>query len=252
MQDTTASVAIPSPALIVGVIVCYPWWPAEDRFAGVLGSVGQGIRQSLADLARHGNRQRRAGVSVLSSAAQVRAAVDGRLDDLRPVVRPAGLLRLPGLSWWPARLPCPHCGQRVPRDRPACFACGRDFPRRRQRGSKCLRDESVERSSFRSRFLLSIVIAGGQWPAVRCWDIHRGPLAPGYLHALFQKPAIKKFFFFKKKSRIRLANALQFSVIMEGWRNTGPRKGTEEVVGLRTPIVHGSLATTSSRPRGPP
>ena len=29
---------------------------------------------------------------------------------------------------WPARLPCPSCGKRVPRDRPACFACGRDFP----------------------------------------------------------------------------------------------------------------------------
>jgi hypothetical protein len=29
---------------------------------------------------------------------------------------------------WPARLPCPHCGRPVPRDRPACFACGRDFP----------------------------------------------------------------------------------------------------------------------------
>jgi hypothetical protein len=29
---------------------------------------------------------------------------------------------------WPARLPCPHCGQRVPRDRAACFACNREFP----------------------------------------------------------------------------------------------------------------------------
>jgi hypothetical protein len=29
---------------------------------------------------------------------------------------------------WPARLPCPHCGRRVPRDRPACLACARDFP----------------------------------------------------------------------------------------------------------------------------
>ena len=29
---------------------------------------------------------------------------------------------------WPARLPCPHCGRPVPRDRPACFACGHDFP----------------------------------------------------------------------------------------------------------------------------
>jgi hypothetical protein len=29
---------------------------------------------------------------------------------------------------WPARLACPHCGRRVPRDRPACFACNRDFP----------------------------------------------------------------------------------------------------------------------------
>jgi hypothetical protein len=29
---------------------------------------------------------------------------------------------------WPARLPCPNCGRRVPRDRPACTGCGRDFP----------------------------------------------------------------------------------------------------------------------------
>jgi len=29
---------------------------------------------------------------------------------------------------WAARLPCPHCGQLAPRDRPACFACGREFP----------------------------------------------------------------------------------------------------------------------------
>jgi hypothetical protein len=29
---------------------------------------------------------------------------------------------------WPSRLPCPHCGRHVPRDRPACIACGREFP----------------------------------------------------------------------------------------------------------------------------
>jgi hypothetical protein len=29
---------------------------------------------------------------------------------------------------WPARLPCPNCQRRVPRDRPACFACGHEFP----------------------------------------------------------------------------------------------------------------------------
>lgn len=29
---------------------------------------------------------------------------------------------------WPARLPCPHCGRRAPRDRMMCFHCGRDFP----------------------------------------------------------------------------------------------------------------------------
>jgi hypothetical protein len=43
------------------------------------------------------------------------------------------LLGLPGYvayrthRAWPARLPCPNCGQKVPRDRPACFACGKDF-----------------------------------------------------------------------------------------------------------------------------
>ena len=30
---------------------------------------------------------------------------------------------------WPTRLPCPACGRRVPRDRPACFVCRENFPR---------------------------------------------------------------------------------------------------------------------------
>jgi hypothetical protein len=44
------------------------------------------------------------------------------------------LLGLPGFwgYWlhrkWPARLPCPHCGRRAPRDRTACCACGQEFP----------------------------------------------------------------------------------------------------------------------------
>ncbi len=29
---------------------------------------------------------------------------------------------------WPSRLPCPGCGQRVPRDREACLVCGKSFP----------------------------------------------------------------------------------------------------------------------------
>jgi hypothetical protein len=29
---------------------------------------------------------------------------------------------------WPSRLPCPHCGRYVPRDRSACIICGREFP----------------------------------------------------------------------------------------------------------------------------
>jgi hypothetical protein len=29
---------------------------------------------------------------------------------------------------WPARLPCPSCGRRAPRDREACLVCGREFP----------------------------------------------------------------------------------------------------------------------------
>ena len=29
---------------------------------------------------------------------------------------------------WPARLACPNCGKRVPRDRPACTGCGQEFP----------------------------------------------------------------------------------------------------------------------------
>lgn len=37
---------------------------------------------------------------------------------------------------WPARLPCPNCSERVPRDRPTCLACGKDFPAPAMKGTE--------------------------------------------------------------------------------------------------------------------
>jgi len=68
---------------------------------------------------------------VLSPAAEVRPAVDRRLVVFVLLLGVPGFLGYLAHRVWPARLPCPHCGRPVPRDRPACFACGHDFPPRR-------------------------------------------------------------------------------------------------------------------------
>jgi hypothetical protein len=129
MQVAAPSVIVPSPASIAGVMLCYPWGMAE-------------VRESL----------------------PYSAALGKALAKIWPILLVTGIVsvvlavlcyrrqRRYGLPWtwvwtifvllfglpayfgyvahrvWPARLPCPHCGQLVPRDRPACCACGRDFP----------------------------------------------------------------------------------------------------------------------------
>jgi hypothetical protein len=129
MQYATVSLAVPSPALIAGFTVCYPWGPAE-------------CPESLEYSAALSQAFHKVWPVVLATAlvSVVLACVCYRRQ------------RRYGLPWawvwtvlvllfglpayfgylahraWPARLPCPRCGQRVPRDRPACFACGQDFP----------------------------------------------------------------------------------------------------------------------------
>jgi hypothetical protein len=128
-KNTMLTATVPSPGVVAGLIVCYPWAPAE---CPNYWTYSDALRQAF-----------------------------GRI---WPVVLVTGIISLVlafvcyrrqrayGLPWtwlwtifvllfglpaffgylahcaWPARLPCPHCGQRVPRDRPACFACGREFP----------------------------------------------------------------------------------------------------------------------------
>jgi hypothetical protein len=129
MDDVTTSVAMPCPALIAGIIVCYPWGPADcpesleysaalrKAFAkawpillatGIVGAV-------LACVCYR--RQRRYGLA-WTGLWTVLVLLFGL---------PAYFGYLAHRSW-PARLPCPHCGRSVPRDRAACFVCGREFP----------------------------------------------------------------------------------------------------------------------------
>jgi len=129
MRDTTTSVIVPSPALIAGFTVCYPWGPAEcPRY----WKYSDALRQAFSK------------IWPILLATEIVSIVLAWVCYRRQ--RKYGLLwtgvwivfvllfGLPAFFGylahraWPARLPCPHCGQRVPRDRPACFACNRDFP----------------------------------------------------------------------------------------------------------------------------
>ena len=143
LENAMVSTVIPSLAPIATFVFCYPWAPSggpeslpySAALAGVLAKVwpvflATGIVGLLAACACY-RRQRKWG---LPYTAMWTAFVF--LFGLPAYV---GYLASRG---WPARLPCPHCGRRVPRDRPACFACGREFPAPAQRASKCSRDSS--------------------------------------------------------------------------------------------------------------
>jgi hypothetical protein len=105
------SLAVPGPA--VGVVAGPFWRPLDEVWPYMLITGATGI--VLAWLCYR--RQRAYGLSWTG-----------------PWVAFVWLFGLPAFfgylahRTWPARLPCPHCGRPVPRDRPACFACGRDFP----------------------------------------------------------------------------------------------------------------------------
>jgi len=129
MQDATVSVAVPSPAFLVGVAVCYPWGPAECpdsvEYSAALGKAFAKFWPVLLVTGIVGivlayvcyRRQRNYGLP-WTWVWTVFVLLFGL---------PAYFGYLAHRAW-PALLPCPHCGRRVPRDRPACFACGREFP----------------------------------------------------------------------------------------------------------------------------
>jgi hypothetical protein len=123
------SVAAPCPGLVTGVIVAHPW-DRPDRPESMEYSVALGQAMAAwwpyllamwiasAMLAALGyRRQRRYGLpwTALWTTLVLLFGV------------PAYLGYLAHRSW-PARLPCPNCGQLAPRDRACCAGCGREFP----------------------------------------------------------------------------------------------------------------------------
>ena len=129
MRVAAPAVIVPSPASIAGFMFCYPWAPAEVheplQYSAALGKafakvwpilLVTGIVSAILAVLCY-RRQRRYGLPwtwvwtifvLLFGLPAYFGYVAHRV--------------------WPALLPCPRCGQRVPRDRPACCACGRDFP----------------------------------------------------------------------------------------------------------------------------
>jgi hypothetical protein len=129
MKRASISVVVPSPALIAGVAVCYPWAFAEcpiDWFYAA--ALKQAIAKIWPVLLATGI------VSVVLACVCYRRQRKYGLPWTGVWTVFVLLFGLPAFFGylahraWPARLPCPHCGQRVPRDRPVCFACKQEFP----------------------------------------------------------------------------------------------------------------------------
>ena len=127
-EATEAFSFVPMPALVVLLTALTP---LEDRPQAAPGSYGAKLASTAADLWPV------LLAAVLLALVLAWLVVRGqRRYGLRwtPVwVTLVAVFGLPvysgpGDERWPARLPCPHCGQRVPRDRPACLACHQDFP----------------------------------------------------------------------------------------------------------------------------
>jgi hypothetical protein len=129
MRNAMMSTIIPSPAPIAAFTVCYPWAPAECSeslgYSAALGIAMAKVRPILLATGIVG--------LVAACACYFRQRKYG-LPNTAVWTLFVLLFGLPAYFGylahraWPARMPCPRCGRRVPRDRPACFACGRDFP----------------------------------------------------------------------------------------------------------------------------
>jgi len=129
MEKATVSLAAPSPTSIAGVVVCYPWGPAEcPESLEYSVALGKAFAKFWPVLLVTGI------VSVVLAYVCYRRQQKYGLPWTWVWTVFVLLFGLPAYFGylahraWPARLPCPHCGRSVPRDRPACFACGREFP----------------------------------------------------------------------------------------------------------------------------
>lgn len=131
-KNAMALFALPSPGGIVSVLICNPWdiWKHSWRTRAM--DYPTALWQALKDT--------RLLLSINGVLAVIMAVFCFRRQ--RKYGLPwtgvwVGFVLLFGLPAyfgylahrvWPARLACPNCGKRVPRDRVACFACGQEFP----------------------------------------------------------------------------------------------------------------------------
>jgi hypothetical protein len=134
-ETAIVTAAMPSPATIAGVLFCYPWGPANCR---VSWAYSDALRMAFA---KNWPLLLTTGIvgAVLAVVCYRRQRNYGRgwTGVWTIFVLLFGLPAFFGYlahRAWPARLPCPHCGQPAPRDRPACIACDREFPPPAQKG----------------------------------------------------------------------------------------------------------------------
>jgi hypothetical protein len=123
---------VPSPGGIVGVLICNPWDIYNTPWRMRAMDYSTALWQALQDV-----RLLLAVNSVISVIVAFLCYRRQRKYGLTWTWAWVAFVLLFGLPayfgylahrTWPARLACPNCGKRVPRDRPACFACGREFP----------------------------------------------------------------------------------------------------------------------------
>lgn len=129
MSNINGSIVIPCPGLLAGVVACYPWGVADcpeslEYSAALSKAFAKGwpfllitcITSTILACVCY-RRQRKYGLpwTWMWTAFVLLFGLPAFFGYL-------------AYRAWPARLPCPHCGRRVPRDRPNCFACGHDFP----------------------------------------------------------------------------------------------------------------------------
>jgi hypothetical protein len=137
-RDLILSLTAPSPASMAVVSACKPWarfYCSEAiTYWGVLGST----------LASGWSPWLVGGLSIGCAVSCYRRQRKYAMPCTGVWVAFVFLTGLPGYIGylahrrWPSRLPCPHCGRHVPRDRPACIACGREFPPPAMKGIEVL------------------------------------------------------------------------------------------------------------------
>jgi hypothetical protein len=129
---TMAMLIVPSPGGILGILVCNPWefWnqPWRSRDLVYSAALWQAIKDLWLLLAING------AIAIVAAVFCYRRQRKYGLPWTWVWVAFVLIFGLPAyLGYlahrvWSARLTCPNCGQKAPRDRPACFVCGKDFP----------------------------------------------------------------------------------------------------------------------------